>query len=63
MRHDQKRSRQFPMPQYFMTWYPTCGFSDGDSLTLLNEFLAADCEEDMLYYVWGHGYELDIFNT
>ena len=54
---------KFSLPQYFMTWYPTCGFSDGDSLTLLNEFIAADCTEDMLFYVWGHGYELDIFNT
>ena len=54
---------KFSLPQYFMTWYPTCGFSDGDSLTLLDEFIAADCNEDMLFYVWGHGYELDIFNT
>ena len=54
---------KFSLPQYFMTWYPTCGFSDADSLTLLNEFIAADCTEDMLFYVWGHGYELDIFNT
>lgn len=54
---------KFSLPQYFMTWYPTCGFSDADSLALLNEFIAADCNEDMLFYVWGHGYELDIFNT
>jgi hypothetical protein len=54
---------KFSLPQYFMPWYPTRSFSDADSMTLLNEFLAADCTEDMLFYVWGHGYELDIYNT
>ena len=62
-RNTQMGLGKFSLPQYFMTWYPTCGFSDADSLTLLNEFIAADCTEDMLFYVWGHGYELDIFNT
>ncbi len=54
---------KFSLPQYFMRWYPTCSFSDGDSMTLLNEFIAAPCEEDMLFFVWCHGYELDLFNT
>ena len=62
-RNTQMGLGKFSLPQYFMTWYPTCGFSDADSLTLLNEFIKADCTEDMLFYVWGHGYELDIFNT
>jgi hypothetical protein len=54
---------KFSLPEYFMTWYPSCGFSDLDSLVLLDEFLKAECTEDMLFYVWGHGYELDIYNT
>ena len=54
---------KFSLPQYFMTWYPTCSFSDADSEALLNEFVTADCTEDMLFYVWGHGYEFDIFNS
>ena len=62
-RNTQMGLGKFSLPKYFMTWYPTCGFSDADSLTLLNEFIKADCTEDMLFYVWGHGYELDIFNT
>lgn len=62
-RNTQMGLGKFDLPRYFMTWYPTCGFSDADSLTLLNEFIAADCTEDMLFYVWGHGYELDIFST
>ena len=62
-RNTQMGLGKFSLPQYFMTWYPTCGFSDADSRTLLNQVLAAECTEDMLYYVWGHGYELDLFNT
>ena len=62
-RNTQMGLGKFSLPKYFMTWYPTCGFSDADSLTLLNEFIKAACTEDMLFYVWGHGYELDIFNT
>lgn len=62
-RNTQMGLGKFSLPQYFMTWYPTCSFSDADSLTLLNEFIKADCTEDMLFYVWGHGYELDIYNT
>ena len=62
-RNTQMGLGKFSLPQYFMTWYPTCSFSDADSMTLLNEFIAADCNEDMLFYVWCHGYELDLFDT
>lgn len=51
---------RFSLPQYFMSWYPTCSIVDPDAKTLLEEFLAAECTEDMLYYLWGHGYELDL---
>ena len=54
---------EFSLPQYFMTWYPTCSFSDADSAALLNSFVKAECTEDMLFYVWGHGYEFDLFNS
>ena len=53
-RNTQMGLGKFSLPQYFMTWYPTCGFSDADSLTLLNEFIAADCTEDMLFYALKH---------
>ena len=62
-RNAQKGLGKFSLPQYFMTWYPTCAFNDYDTMTLLNEFLAAECTEDMLFYVWGHGYELDLANS
>ena len=62
-RNTAKGLGKFSLPEYFMTWYPTCSFSDADSMALLNEFIAADCTEDMLFYVWCHGYELDLFYT
>lgn len=53
----------FALPEYFMTWYPTCSISDGNVMSLAQQFLDAPCTEDMLFYVWGHGYELDLFHT
>ena len=58
-RNTYKGIKKFGLPQYFMTWYPTCSVSDADAQKLLEEFIAADCTEDMLYFVWGHGFELD----
>ena len=46
-----------------MTWYPTCSISDGNVLALAEQFIQAECTENMLFYVWGHGYELDLFDT
>lgn len=55
-------TNSFALPQYFMTWYPTTSIVSANVLTLAQQFLAADCTEDMLFYVWGHGYELDAYN-
>ena len=52
--------KKFGLPEYFMTWYPSCSVVDADAMALLEEFLAAECTEDMLFYVWGHGFELDL---
>ena len=62
-RNTQKGLGKFSLPQYFMTWYPTCSFSDADSMALLQEFINAPCEEDMLFFVWCHGYELDFYSS
>lgn len=53
----------FDLPEYFLTWYPTCSISDAQCLDLAKQFLRAECTSDMLFYVWGHGYELDLFNS
>ena len=62
-RNVNKGLSKFSLPQYFMTWYPTCAFNDYDTMSLLDEFIAAECTEDMLFYVWGHGYEQDLANS
>ena len=62
-RNTYRGIKKFGLPQYFMRWYPTCSVSDSDAQSLLEEFIAADCTEDMLYFVWGHGFELDRFDS
>ena len=57
------RTGRFDLPTRFMTWYPTCAFSDGDSLSLLQTFIDAEPTEDLLFKAWGHGYEPDSSNT
>ena len=59
-RNTIKGIKKFGLPEYFMTWYPSCSVVDADAMALLEEFLAAECTEDMLFYVWGHGFELDL---
>ena len=54
---------KFDLPEYFLKWYPTCSISDGNVLKYAEEFLNAECNEDMLFYVWGHGYELDLLHN
>ena len=50
----------FALPERFMRWYPTCSFSDAKLFELAQQFIDAECTEDMLFYVWGHGFEMDI---
>ena len=39
---------------------PTCSQLDPFAEELLREFIAAPaCKEDMVFFLWGHGYELD----
>lgn len=52
----------FRLPEHFLHWQPTCSICDANVLQYAEEFLNTDCTEDMLFYVWGHGYELDHIN-
>jgi len=52
----------FNLPTRFLKWEPTCNICDARMLELAKEFIEAEPTEDMLFYVWGHGYELDVFN-
>ncbi len=52
----------YQLPTYFMQWQPTCSLCDPAVLELADAFVKAECTEDMIFYVWGHGYELDAFD-
>lgn len=57
------RTGKFTLPTEFMKWMPTCSLSDYDAISLTQRFLDTECTEDMLLYVWCHGYEFDIYNS
>ena len=57
------RANSFSLPETFLEWLPTCGISDPDSMALTQQFISAPCTEDMVLYLWGHGYEFDGFNS
>jgi len=52
----------FDLPTEFLKWDPTCSVSDNSVLDLARSFISAECTHDMLFYVWGHGYELDLYD-
>lgn len=54
-----KETEKFNLPSNFMEWNPTCSIVDQNLLNRAEIFLNAECTEDMLFYVWGHGYNLD----
>lgn len=55
-------TNRFNLPKSWLKWQPTCGISDGSVLKFAESFLKKEAESDMLFYVWGHGYELDFFD-
>ncbi|MBP1586910.1 MAG: polysaccharide deacetylase family protein [Clostridia bacterium] len=63
---NQKRPSQFALPEYWMKWYPTTAFGNGFSTvnSYAKKFIAAEpTDRDLLFYVWGHGFEFDLNNT
>lgn len=56
----EKNKRNFAFPDNPMNFNPTCWHIEPDIEKLLDEFIAAEPgEEDMLFFLWGHGYEFD----
>ena len=51
----------FDFPKDYLEWEPTCSVLDDRLFELAEEFLKDD-GENKLFYVWGHGYELDAFD-
>lgn len=52
---------KFDFPIDYMKWQPTCSILDSNLFELAEEFLKDD-GENKLFYVWGHGYELEAFD-
>lgn len=53
----------FELPTQFMKWMPTCGISDSRVLDLAYDFINLEAEDDCLFYVWGHSFELDAYDS
>ena len=53
-------TNSFKLPSNFMKWHPTAAIVDRNILDVAQRFLDTEpTDSDMLFYVWGHGYNLD----
>ena len=53
----------FELPSDFMEWHPTCHQNDDRLMELAKEFIDAEPTKDMLFYLWGHSFEFDKFES
>ncbi len=54
-------THNFELQNNILRFNPTVHFSDYNKLNELAEkFLALETEEDKIFYIWGHSYEMDI---
>lgn len=53
----------FRPPVNLMIWQPTCHQNDVNLFDLADAFLRAEPEHDMLFYIWGHSFEFDKYNS
>lgn len=55
-----RSSKSFTVPENPLSYQPTCAHLDSRALELVDTFVQAEDQgEDMLCYLWGHGYEMD----
>ncbi len=55
-----KSSGDFKMPEDPYRWNPTCWMGDKKLLQYAAQFaIATPTNSDLVFYVWGHGYEFD----
>lgn len=61
----QEHPEEFPLPDCFMKWYPSLHVNEVAKWRELGaKFIGAKPEErDLLFYVWGHSYDLDSADT
>lgn len=56
----EKAKRGFAFPENARNFMPTCWHVEEDMEKLLDQFIAAEpTDGDMLFFLWGHGYEFD----
>ncbi len=48
----------FALPEDWYAWQPTCHYAEEIVPELIERFLAAPAQEDMLFHLYGHSYEL-----
>lgn len=53
-----KSTHDFGMPEEPLLLNPTCHFKDGELMNLAEQFLNDESGKDMLFYIWGHSYEM-----
>ena len=57
-------THSFAMPENLMIWHPTCYHQEDVLFDLADEFLRAEPRDsDLLFYVWGHTYEFNIWDS
>ena len=60
----QEKPEEFALPDCFMKWYPSLAVVEmARCKELARRFIdAVPADRDLLFYVWGHGYDLDSEN-
>lgn len=53
-----KSTYSFDLPDNPLVLNPTCHFQDERVTELAEQFLNSESDEPMLFYIWGHSYEL-----
>ncbi|MBQ3870669.1 MAG: polysaccharide deacetylase family protein, partial [Clostridia bacterium] len=56
-------THKFDLPKELLWLEPTAEISEATLFNDFQRFLDAECTEDMLFFCWGHGYELDIYKS
>ena len=50
----------FQFPSNPLNYVPTCWFNARNVFKLIDEFIAIEpCDENLLFMMWGHAYEMD----
>ena len=56
-------THRFDFPENFMAWDPSCWIEDPGLFVYLEQFLEADAQTDLLFYVWAHSFEFDKYRS